>query len=290
MEHKNSSSSTAALVALVFYCYIQRNKQNLDPGYKKFVLSTLESRSRFFRFLGSLYKYNLDFPVTVLEKLTFDGFVDHVGARKELIAEILQKEMTSGTTQCVIMGGGFDFLGLWSAKENPGLKVFELDHPLTQERKKDFASLVPSNFKLIPCDFKKYLITDVLEQNGWSSDIPTLFIWEGVTMYLTESDVVRTLDALSKRSVLSRLLFTFMNKRSDGNIQFFGAPSWTKSVLLKKREPFTWGIESSKIENFLKQHGWALQKLWTHEENSKLIFDSEVLAYSVTSSSARTKR
>ncbi len=95
--------------------------------------------------------------------------------------------------QVVLLGAGFDARAARLAR--PGLRFFEVDHPATQEKKyariRTIASYPQHASILIPCDLERDDFTDALLAQGFSRDVPTLVIWEGVTAYLTE-DAVRT--------------------------------------------------------------------------------------------------
>ena len=77
-----------------------------------------------------------------------------------------------------------------------GVKVFEVDHPGTQASKikrmhkvlKEF----PENVVFVPIDFNDESL-DKLHSLGFDRSKATLFLWEGVTYYLTPDAVDATL-------------------------------------------------------------------------------------------------
>jgi methyltransferase (TIGR00027 family) len=96
--------------------------------------------------------------------------------------------------QVVHLGAGFDTRPARLARA--GLRFFEVDQPESQKNKltrlssldypKDAATYVT-------CDFEHEDFLDRLTQAGYDSNAPALFVWEGVTTYLTEAAVRATL-------------------------------------------------------------------------------------------------
>ena len=77
------------------------------------------------------------------------------------------------------------------------LKVFEVDHPASQKDKlkkliKIFGQ-IPANVTYVAIDFNEQKLADRLFECGYRKDLKTLFIWQGVTQYLTPAAVDETL-------------------------------------------------------------------------------------------------
>jgi len=97
--------------------------------------------------------------------------------------------------QVVTLGAGFDTRPARLARA--GVRFFEVDQPESQKEKlarlakldgypKDAATYVT-------CDFEHEDFLDRLSASGFRTDTPALFVWEGVTPYLTEAAVRGTL-------------------------------------------------------------------------------------------------
>jgi methyltransferase (TIGR00027 family) len=74
----------------------------------------------------------------------------------------------------------------------------------------------PTNPVLVAVDFERDDLADRLAQSGFSLDRSTMFIWEGVTQYLTEPAVRSTLAVLEAASSGSSLIFTVRADFLDG--------------------------------------------------------------------------
>jgi methyltransferase (TIGR00027 family) len=139
---------------------------------------------------------------------------------------------------------------------------FELDHPATQQAKRLALTKLGSadNLTLIPVDLTKQSIFEVLGASSFSLTKPTLFIAEGITMYLDEVEIERFFKQIRSctRSRNSHLLFTYMNKQPSGSIQFESATKLVDYWLWQKKEVFRWGIATSELAGFLSATGYRL--------------------------------
>ncbi len=82
------------------------------------------------------------------------------------------------------------------------LRVFELDHPITQawklQRLRDAGIAVPSNVTHAPVDLAGTPLRDALAAAGVAVDEPAQFAWLGVTMYLERPAVTATLTDIER--------------------------------------------------------------------------------------------
>jgi methyltransferase (TIGR00027 family) len=93
--------------------------------------------------------------------------------------------------------------------------VLEVDHPATQARKRRLLDgLVPlsGSHVFVQVDFEKQSLSERLAQAPFDRSEPTLFVWEGVTMYLSEHTIARTLAELGSLAAPgSTLVMTYMD-------------------------------------------------------------------------------
>lgn len=74
--------------------------------------------------------------------------------------------------------------------------MFELDQAKTQQLKRDLlqkAGIDTAHVTYIEVDFSTKQWYEKLEASGYDPTKKTLFLWEGVTLYLAEEDVRNTL-------------------------------------------------------------------------------------------------
>ena len=89
------------------------------------------------------------------------------------------------------------------------MKFFELDQANVQQQKRaalESAGIPCEHVSFVSIDFSSEKIIDKLVEAGFDPDKETLFLWEGVTFYLSEADVRRSMQAIranvAKGSVL----------------------------------------------------------------------------------------
>ena len=119
------------------------------------------------------------------------------GVRSRFAEDELARAIGRGVAQYVILGAGLDTFAYRNPYADGALRVFEVDHPATQEWKRRLlaaaAISIPSTLTYAPVDFEQHTLADGLAQVRFDPRIPTFFSWLGVTMYLTEEAVDATL-------------------------------------------------------------------------------------------------
>ena len=111
----------------------------------------------------------------------------------------LDQHLASGCRQVVILGSGLDTRGV--RKRAPGVAYFEIDDPSTLSFKQARLAErgIDAPIRFITGNYVESGVLPLLVANGFDCDMPSLFIWEGNTMYLTETAVVKVLRDLSGR-------------------------------------------------------------------------------------------
>jgi len=202
-----------------------------------------------------------------IERISIPGIYLHYALRKLCIEQIAKEFLDRAQVeQVVVIAGGFDPLLVMLSKQYGSTAFFELDHPATQQAKRLALTKLGSdnNLTLIPVDLTKQSIFEVLRGSSFSLDKSTLFIAEGITMYLDETEIERFFKQIRSctRSRNSHLLFTYMNKQPSGSIQFESATKLVDYWLWLKKEAFRWGIATSELAGFLSATGYRLVRTY----------------------------
>ena len=127
---------------------------------------------------------------------------DTMALRTTAIDGAVRDAIASGATQLVILGAGYDGRA-WRMPELSGVKVFEVDHPATQEDKRTHVAELPpatAIVSFVPIDFERESLDGALDRAGHDRSSPTCWLWEGVVMYLTRDTMRATLAAIARRS------------------------------------------------------------------------------------------
>ncbi|MGE0217541.1 class I SAM-dependent methyltransferase [Mycolicibacterium sp.] len=116
-------------------------------------------------------------------------------ARSRFAEDTIAASVAAGTRQAVILGAGLDTFAYRNA--NPDLRVFEVDHPATQQWKRRRLAAagidIPSTATLVPVDFETQDLATELESTAFTRTEPAIFVWLGVVFYLTPNSVHTTL-------------------------------------------------------------------------------------------------
>ena len=141
-------------------------------------------------------------------------------ARTRFFDERVLAAISGGTAQVVILGAGYDDRAL--RFRSPGVRFFELDHPATQadkaRRLRSLREAKPGSGgpTLAPADFRDDDVAGVLEASGHHAGQPTLFLCEGLLVYLDQPTCVRLLGALRARAAVGSELAVSLATHREG--------------------------------------------------------------------------
>lgn len=205
-----------------------------------------------------------DFPENValdLFKEIVPGFHEFFIARTRFIDDYLKGCIDKGIEQLVILGAGYDSRAYRFEGLKNRVKVFEVDHPATQtvkkERLKDTFHELPRYVTYVPVDFQKETLNEILPKKGYRSELKTLFIWEGVSMYVNSNAVSETLSFISESSGEKSVVFDYTHPDVlDGSNRRKEAVEWLK-ITEKSDEPLLFGIGDDDVEQFLLDKGFS---------------------------------
>jgi len=136
-------------------------------------------------------------------------------ARSRYAEDLLAQAVARGVTQYVLLGAGLDTFA--HRNPYPNLRVFEVDHPATQEWKRELlrANGLPSPANLVyaPVDFERQSLAQPLHHAGFDSAAPSFFAWLGVVPYLTLDAFRATVTFIAAQPPGSGLVFDYGQPR-----------------------------------------------------------------------------
>lgn len=115
----------------------------------------------------------------------------HLALRTRAIDDATERAIADGARQVVIVGAGLDARAFRLGVLRDTV-VFEVDHPATQAWKRarvDGLSPLARDVRFIETDFERDDLRERLGAAGHDPAQRTVFIWEGVTMYLSDAAV-----------------------------------------------------------------------------------------------------
>lgn len=190
------------------------------------------------------------------------GAVTAVLARVRYIDDYLAASIHDGYRQVIILGAGYDTRAYRFDFLQNDVRFFELDHPMTQQEKKcgirKIFGVLPRHVVYVPIDFEKESLLEKLNAEGYDETLKTLFIWEGVTKYLSQEAVEAVLAFVVKHATEgSSIIFDYVYRSIiSGNADetVFGDTSEYQD---KVNEPFRFGIEKSTLSMYITAQGFS---------------------------------
>jgi len=269
---KDSSPSSTALLIAGSVAWMFKNSEFrhlVPPASAEANASFVKNHSRrarlLLRVLGSRW---LRWAAVVIERLTIPGIQLHYIVRKRFVEEVVRASLNEGFSQIIIVGAGFDTLVYRLAATFPAARFIEVDHPATQRYKQhtlEMLQRVPANVEFLAVDLTQQSLEERLSASTlYRRDTATIFVAEGVLMYLTTDEVTTIFRFMadggnSKR----RVVFTFMELDFNGRVAFRNASRAVDLYLRFRGEPFRWGISREALPTFLTSMGFSLKELAT---------------------------
>jgi len=181
--------------------------------------------------------------------------------RFRYIDDVLKKSIKE-IEAVVNLGAGMDCRAYYiPGVEN--IKYFEVDHPTVIKQKKSKMKKIlghlPNHVIYVPVDFEKQSLDTELEKAGYNLTSKTLFIWEGVTQYISKEANDKTMKYVAQAAPGSKIVFTYVLKSFIEGKDLKGATE--KSMykwLVKGFKLFKYGLDPAEIKNYLSKYNLSL--------------------------------
>ena len=230
-----------------------------DPYADKFVLG-----ASILKLMG--HKLNV-----WLTKKFAPGLHEHLISRTRFIDDLIEKSATNEAEQYVILGAGYD-LRAHRLNLSPTLKIFEVDQPEVQLRKR---SKLPKNLPnsenvtYVSVDFNHQTLKKQLLNAGFDQNKPTVFTLEGVSQYITKDAIISTLEELAELTQKTSATFyiSYVDKLLNENPKACFGKGYSnaakiaetiKRLSAKVGEPWISFYSAEEIEGMLSQYGFSL--------------------------------
>ena len=198
------------------------------------------------------------------EELLLPGDLMHITSRKYYMTQLLDKAISEGYEQVVILGSGFDHLGYYAAKR--GLHVLEMDMINMIHLKKEYlkqAGLKLPNLHFESIDVQKESLVQVIANRQLiDQSKPTVFITEGFFDYLsyeTTEDVLREIKELAPKS---KLLTTFFSLDELNAFHRFMFTSGVSLVGERLKLP----LNKDEFIELLGEQGFTIEQTITYSD------------------------
>jgi methyltransferase (TIGR00027 family) len=182
-------------------------------------------------------------------------------ARIKFIDEYLIDCVKKDFKQLVIIGAGYDTRAYRFDTVKENVKVFEVDHPVTQEIKvskinKIFGS-IPDYVVYVPIVFGADRLDQKLFENGYRPELKTLFIVEGLLMYIPPVAVDGLLSFITNASGPGSAIVAdyFSTAVVEGTSPLKEAQV-LRQFVESEGSSLQFGIDEGKAEEFFIQRGF----------------------------------
>ena len=186
---------------------------------------------------------------------------EYLAVRERYVDDYLETGLREGLEQLVILGAGYDARAYRFDALKTGVKVFEVDHPATQRVKlKKLAAIFgarPAHVTYVAIDFDRESLADRLCASGYDEQCKTLFIWQGVTQYLTAAAVDDTLAFVAGHAGPgSSIIFDYMDATLLTGAPRHGEVSNMRRYRRLSGEGLVFGIPIDSIQPFMEERGF----------------------------------
>jgi methyltransferase (TIGR00027 family) len=195
-------------------------------------------------------------------------------ARSKFAEEKLAEGIVNGVQQYIVLGAGLDTSAYRGIVAETGIKVFEVDHPATQNWKKErllkAEIAIPQNVNHVPVDFEKNSLVEELTNSGFRADRMTFISWLGVVPYLTREAASHTLRFIGGLPSGSGVTFDYAVALSSLNLlERISVRALAKRVA-SVGEPFRLFFEPEELRNFLRERGFSrIEQLDSQQINER---------------------
>ena len=173
-----------------------------------------------------------------------EGLADIVVARTIYFDEIIER--TKGSAgQFVLLGAGYDTRAYGDLNDG-SLDFFELDQMKTQRLKKKClkqAGINSGHVSYIEVDFSQENWHQRLMESGYDNSKKTIYLWEGVTLYLSRADVCATLRDIRKYSAEGSVVVADFYAESFVSGDYTPGMKAGKNLLKLTDEEFGFGLD-----------------------------------------------
>jgi methyltransferase (TIGR00027 family) len=210
----------------------------------------------------------------MLERATLPGICLHFALRKQIVRRHAHAALAAGCTQVIVLGAGFDTLCMELKAVRPDLRCIEIDHPATQSAKRTATG--DNDIGFIAADLARQELGLLLTDHpGFDADASTLFVVEGVLMYMPLHSVRALFRQMAAVAPQSQVAFTWFEPLENGRPGFRPRSRLVDIWLRWRGEPFLSSMPRTELAGFLSGSGFLLQEL---SASSDLVGSSPVAA------------
>jgi methyltransferase (TIGR00027 family) len=191
----------------------------------------------------------------------FAAFRGHIVLRNRYAEDCLREAVSRGVQQYVLLGAGYDTFAYRQPEWAAGLTVFEVDHPVTQEAKRELLAArgvgLPGNLKFVGVNFESETLRAGLERAGFDFSAPAFFSCLGVLVYLDEKAIRGIFDFVGSLARGSEIVFTFSQPAAALDAKELESRAKIQATVNEMGEPWRSYFEPEKLREMLVGAGFS---------------------------------
>jgi len=181
---------------------------------------------------------------------------EYLRARTRFFDGVVTRALSRGFAQIVTGAAGYDGRSLRYAR--PGTLWFEVDHPATQQDKRarlDRLGIDGGHLRFVAADFTVDPVADLLASAGLDPGRPSLFLLEGVAVYLEEA-VLRSLLAQLRRIAADGSRLAISLSVNSGSPERAARRAAFQAAVAAVGEPARSVVAGADADALLESTGW----------------------------------
>jgi len=205
------------------------------------------------------------------------GWSNSIRARVRYFDDVAANAAGEGFTQVVIFGAGYDTRAYRISSLKEHVRVFEIDRPETLVKKISVLEAIfgqlPDHVSFIPYEIDEGNTWADLESAGYSPEKKTLFILEGLVMYLPRPAVEGLLLEITRHAGAgSTVLFDFIpQSMADGSSDAEGGRA-IRDFTISIGEPLRSGFTAGDVVPFLAGLGFGNVQVISSPSYAKMYY------------------
>ena len=193
------------------------------------------------------------------------GAYEFMLARTAFFDEIVRLALQEAIPQIIFLGAGYDTRSYRFAGFIRDTRIFELDAAATQackrERLQAKGIAIPTTLNFVPVNFETDDLAAALVDAGFDSLTTSLFVWEGVSYYLSARVVDETLAFVASHSPSgSSIAFDYASISADSLKDTGGRELRQHMQERHADEPARFGMPAGSIAEFLSPRGFDVRQ------------------------------
>jgi methyltransferase (TIGR00027 family) len=213
---------------------------------------------------------------TLRSNSRFAAFRAHIVMRNRYAEDCLNAAVERGVSQYVLLGAGYDTFAYRQPPWALGLRIFEVDHPVTQAAKRELLEsrgvAVPANLSFAPVNFDSESLREGLARAGFDFSRATFFSCLGVLVYLDEKSVEELFRFAGSMPPGSEIVFTFSQPNAALDARELEVRAKINATVSEMGEPWRSYFQPERLRELLLRSGFSDVSFLTPAEAEERYF------------------